>query len=170
MERNITLITGGQRSGKSSFGEKLALQWSPHPVYLATSRVWDAEHAARIARHQARRGPQWENIEEEKTLSKHVLTGRVVLVDCVTLWATNFFYDSQGDVEGSLQALKEEFDRFTQPQARYIFISNEIGLGGMSTNALQRRFADLQGWLNQYIAAQADQVLLMVAGIPVKVK
>lgn len=170
MERNITLITGGQRSGKSSLGEKLALQWSPHPVYLATSRVWDAEYAARIARHQARRGPQWENIEEEKTLSKHVLTGRVVLVDCVTLWATNFFYDSQGDVEGSLQALKEEFDRFTQPQARYIFISNEIGLGGMSTNALQRRFADLQGWLNQYIAAQADQVLLMVAGIPVKVK
>lgn len=170
MERNITLITGGQRSGKSSLGEKLALQWSPHPVYLATSRVWDAEYAARIARHQARRGPQWENIEEEKTLSKHVLTGRVVLVDCVTLWATNFFYDSQGDVEGSLQTLKEEFDRFTQPQARYIFISNEIGLGGMSTNALQRRFADLQGWLNQYIAARADQVLLMVAGIPVKVK
>lgn len=170
MERNITLITGGQRSGKSSLGEKLALQWSPHPVYLATSRVWDAEYAARIARHQARRGPQWENIEEEKTLSKHVLTGRVVLIDCVTLWATNFFYDSQGDVEGSLQALKEEFDRFTQPQARYIFISNEIGLGGMSTNALQRRFADLQGWLNQYIAARADQVLLMVAGIPVKVK
>jgi hypothetical protein len=170
MDREILLITGGQRSGKSSYGEKLALEWSPHPIYLATSRVWDDEHAERIAQHKARRKSQWETIEEEKTLSKHDLTGRVVLIDCVTLWATNFFYDSQGDVQGSLTALKEEFDRFTQPLARYIFVTNEIGLGSMSTNALQRRFADLQGWLNQYIAARADHVVLMVAGLPMKVK
>lgn len=170
MEHTVTLITGGQRSGKSSYGEKLALSWSPRPVYLATSRVWDAEHAARIARHKNRRGREWENIEEEKNLSRHNLTGRVVLIDCITLWATNFFYDTQGNVEESLEALTDEFSRFIAHPARYIFISNEIGMGGMPTNEIQRHFSDLQGWLNQRIAARADSVILMVSGIPVKVK
>lgn len=124
----------------------------------------------RIERHQAERGAEWTNIEEEKELSKHSLAGRTVLIDCITLWATNFFCDLQSDVELSLTALKQEFDRFTEQDATFIFVTNEIGMGEMSASELQRKFADLQGWLNQYIASGADEVHFMVSGIPMKIK
>ena len=168
--KRIILITGGARSGKSGYAEKLALSLSDAPVYLATARIWDEEFRERVRRHQARRGLQWTNIEEEKQLSRHDLSGRVVLVDCLTLWATNFFFDLESDVDRALAALQEEFDRFTQQDATFIFVTNEIGMGGTSDNAIQRRFTDLQGWMNQYAAARADEVILMVSGIPVKIK
>ncbi|HJD93182.1 MULTISPECIES: bifunctional adenosylcobinamide kinase/adenosylcobinamide-phosphate guanylyltransferase [Bacteroides] len=169
--KKICLITGGQRSGKSSYAEKIALSLSETPVYLATSRIWDDEHRKRIEIHKERRkANSWINIEEEKELSKHHLEGKVVLIDCVTLWATNFFYDLDSDVAESLSQLKKEFDLFTQQDALFLFVTNEIGMGEMSINPIQRRFADLQGWLNQYIASQADEVTLMVSGIPVKIK
>lgn len=167
---NITLITGGQRSGKSSYAQRLALSRSNSPVYLATSRVWDEEHLHRIQRHKADRGNQWTNIEEEKQLSRHNLTGRTVVVDCVTLWCTNFFFDTNSDTEQALEAIKSEFDKVAAQDADFIFVTNEIGLGGVSENGLQRRFTDLQGWVNQYIAERADTVWLMVSGIPVKIK
>lgn len=167
---HITLITGGQRSGKSSYAERVALSLSDRPVYMATARVWDDEFRQRVARHQAARGPQWTNIEEEKALSRHDLSGRVVVVDCVTLWCTNFFFDLDADVQAALSAAREEFDRLTEQEAHFLFVTNEIGLGGVSENKIQRRFTDLQGWMNQYIAAHADEVILMVSGIPMKVK
>ena len=169
MERKIILITGGQRSGKSMKAEELALSLAERPVYLATAHIWDDEFALRVKKHQERRGPQWTNIEEEKQLSRHDLTGRVVVIDCVTLWLTNFFFENS-DVEQTLETAKAEFDRFTAHNATYIFVTNEIGLGGVSDNALQRRFTDLEGWMNQYIAARADEVILMVSGIPVIIK
>ena len=165
----IILITGGQRSGKSSQAERLALSLSDNPAYVATAHVWDDEFRERVRRHQERRGPQWTNIEEEKYLSRHDLTGRVAVIDCVTLWLTNFFFESQ-DVDATLQAVKEEFDRFTAQDATFIIVTNEIGSGGVSVDAVQRRFTDLQGWMNQYIASLADEVILMVAGIPLRVK
>lgn len=165
----IILITGGQRSGKSSQAERLALSLSDNPAYVATAHVWDDEFRERVRRHQERRGPQWTNIEEEKYLSRHDLTGRVAVIDCVTLWLTNFFFESQ-DVDATLQAVKEEFDRFTAQDATFIIVTNEIGSGGVSVDAVQRRFTDLQGWMNQYIASRADEVILMVAGIPLRVK
>lgn len=168
--KRIILITGGQRSGKSSYAERLALSLSSHPVYMATSRIWDEEFRQRVIKHQERRGPEWINIEEEKTLSKHNLEGKVILIDCVTLWCTNFFFDLQSEVDASLQAVKSEFDRFTSQDATFIFVTNEIGLGAVSDNAIQRRFTDLQGWINQYIAARADEVYLMVSGIAVPIK
>ena len=168
--KKIILITGGQRSGKSTKAEELALQLSPHPVYLATAHIWDEEFRARVQKHQERRGPEWTNIEEEKYLSKHDLTGRVVVIDCVTLWLTNWISTETTDIDTILTAAKQEFDQFTAPDANYIFVTNEIGLGGVSTNQLQRRFTDLQGWMNQYIAQKADEVILMVSGIPVKIK
>lgn len=170
MSKQVIVITGGQRSGKSSHAQNIALSLSSNPVYLATSRVWDEEHRKRIERHKAERGKEWTNIEEEKELSKHDLKDRVVLVDCVTLWATNYFFDLQSDVQLSLDALKTEFDLLIEQDASFIFVSNEIGMGEMSQNDIQRRFADLQGWLNQYIAKKADNVYLMVSGIPMKVK
>jgi adenosylcobinamide kinase/adenosylcobinamide-phosphate guanylyltransferase len=192
----IILITGGQRSGKSTKAEELALSLSPNPVYVATAHVWDDEFRERVHRHQERRGPQWTNIEEEMFLSRHDLTGRVVVIDCVTLWLTNLLYSAECRTENvefatategsadsvavanstfntlhsTLEQAKREFDAFTNHDATYIFVTNEIGLGGVSENALQRKFTDLQGWMNQYIAQKADEVILMVSGIPVKVK
>ena len=168
--KRIILITGGQRSGKSSKAEELALSLSDNPVYMATAHVWDEEFRERVRRHQARRGPQWTNIEEEIHLSRHDLTGRVVVIDCVTLWLTNFFFTNDSNVDQSLELAKAEFDAFTSKDATYIFVTNEIGSGGVSDNAIQRKFTDLQGWMNQYIASKADEVILMVSGIPVKVK
>lgn len=168
--KRIILITGGARSGKSTHAEKLALSLSPNPVYLATARIWDEEFKQRVVRHQARRGPEWTNIEEEKELSRHSLQGRVVLIDCVTLWCTNFFFDLKSDTDQALIAAKEEFNRFTAQDATFIFVTNEIGMGGTSENEIQRKFTDMQGWMNQYIAAHADEVILMVSGIPVRVK
>ncbi|TKG93693.1 bifunctional adenosylcobinamide kinase/adenosylcobinamide-phosphate guanylyltransferase [Puteibacter caeruleilacunae] len=166
----VIFITGGQRSGKSSYAQNLALSLSTEPVYLATSRVWDEDHRQRILRHQEDRGPEWTNIEEEKELSKHDLKGRVVLIDCVTLWLTNYFTDNDSDVEQSLSEAKKEFDKLSQQNCTLIIVSNEIGMGGHGANAIQRKFTDLQGWTNQYIANKADEVYLMVSGIPVKVK
>ena len=175
--KKVILITGGQRSGKSLAAERMALRLSPTPVYMATAHAWDDEFKQRIARHQERRGPYWTNIEEEKTLSKHLLYNKVVVVDCITLWCTNFFYDASidasstlPDVDKTLEELKAEFDKLTAQEATFIFVTNEIGSGGVSNNALQRRFTDLQGWMNQYVAAKADEVYLMVSGIAVKIK
>lgn len=169
--KKIILITGGERSGKSTFAEEMALRLSPHPMYVATARVWDEEFRQRILRHQERRGPQWTNVEEEMQLSRIDVQGRVVLVDCLTLWSTNYFFDMEGaPLDDILAELRAEFDRFTSQTATFIFVTNEIGMGGVSPNVVQRRFTDLLGWLNQYVAGRADEVTLMVSGIPVIVK
>ncbi|MBQ2179696.1 MAG: bifunctional adenosylcobinamide kinase/adenosylcobinamide-phosphate guanylyltransferase [Prevotella sp.] len=167
--KQIILITGGQRSGKSRKAEEVALGIVDNPVYLATAHIWDDEFRERVRRHQERRGPQWTNIEEEKYLSRYDLTGRVVVVDCVTLWLTNFFFENS-DVDQTLEAVKAEFDRFTDHDATFIFVTNEIGSGGVSENAIQRKFTDLEGWMNQYIASCANEVILMVSGIAVQIK
>ena len=174
--KKVILITGGARSGKSRYAEELALSLSANPVYVATAHVWDEEFHERVKKHQARRGPEWTNIEEEMLLSRHDLTGRVAVIDCITLWCTNFFFDrtahewEQPTVEEALTALKQEFDKFTSQDATFIFVTNEIGSGGVSENAIQRKFTDLEGWMNQYVAQKADEVILMVSGIPVVIK
>lgn len=179
----LILITGGQRSGKSEYAERLALQMSDTPVYLATSRIWDDEFRERVRRHQSRRGPQWTNMEEEKWLSKCPVEGRVAVVDCLTLWCTNFLTDAMsGDCDHSTAAerrattdsvlaeMKEEFKRLTAQNATFIVVTNEVGSGGVSANALQRQFTDVQGWMNQFVASLADEVILMVSGIACKIK
>ena len=174
--KKIILITGGQRSGKSLQAEKTALSLTDKPVYLATAHIWDEEFRQRVIKHQQRRGAQWTNIEEEKYLSRHVISGRVVVIDCITLWCTNFFFKQgapeweQPSVEKALEEIKEEFDRFTEQDATFIFVTNEIGSGGVSPDAVQRRFTDLEGWMNQYVASKADEVILMVSGIAVEIK
>ena len=174
--RKIILITGGQRSGKSQQAERLALSLSQNPIYLATAHIWDEEFRQRVTIHQQRRGPQWTNIEEEKLLSRHDVSGRVVVIDCITLWCTNFFFSrekaewEQPSVDDALECLKKEFDKFTSQDATFIFVTNEIGSGGVSENAIQRRFTDLEGWMNQYVASCADEVILMVSGLPVVIK
>ena len=172
--KRIILITGGQRSGKSRHAEEMALSLSDTPVYIATAHVWDDEFRERVRIHQERRGPQWTNIEEERYLGNIDIKGRVAVIDCLTLWCTNFFYDvdnnRENKVSDALKALELEFDKFTNQDATFIFVTNEIGSGGVSSNASQRHFTDLQGWMNQYVASHADEVILMVSGIPVKIK
>ena len=174
--KKIILITGGQRSGKSVYAEKLALSLSDNPVYLATAHIWDDEFKERVRKHQERRGEQWTNIEEEKYLSRHDIYNKVIVIDCVTLWCTNFFFDRESDadtqptVSEALEEIKKEFDKFTDKDNTFIFVTNEIGSGEVSGNAVQRRFTDMQGWMNQYVASKADEVIMMVCGIPVKIK
>ena len=168
--KRIILITGGARSGKSTYAEKLAHKL-PHTFdYRAAVHNSHGESSQRVIRHQERRGPEWTNIEEQKELSRHRLEGRIVLIDCITLWCTNFFFDLHSDTDRALAAVKAEFDRFTAQDATFIFVTNEIGMGGTSENELQRKFTDMQGWMNQYVAARADEVILMVSGIPLTVK
>ena len=169
--RKLILITGGERSGKSTHAEHLALSLSPKPVYMATARVWDDEFRERIRRHQERRGPEWTNIEEEKFLSRHDVAGHVVLIDCLTLWATNWFFDMEGQpLDTILRQMEDELERLFSQDATFIVVTNEIGMGGVSPNKTQRQFTDLLGWLNQHVAKLAHEVVLMVSGIPVRVK
>lgn len=170
MKKHIILITGGQRSGKSSYAEKMALGLSESPVYLATAHVGDDEFRERVRRHRERRGPRWTNIEEEENLGRHDLSGRTVVIDCITMWITARFFSHGEDCDATLEALKDEFDRFTSQDATYIFVSNEIGSGGIGANAMQRKFTDCQGWFNQFVASRADDVYLMTCGIPLKIK
>ena len=139
---NITLITGGQRSGKSTYAERLALERSERPVHLATATIGDEEMAERVRRHRERRGPQWINLEEPIKLSLLDLKGHTVLVDCMTLWATNIFFDQKEDTDSALTALKNEFDLLTGKKADFIFVTNEIGMSGISPNAMARKFTD----------------------------
>ena len=184
--KKIILITGGQRSGKSAKAERLALSLSSNPVYVATAHIWDEEFRERVRKHQERRWPEWTTIEEEVHLGRLDMTGRTVVIDCVTLWLTNILmaattqseegkatagcHEDTADVAQLMEQAKAELDSFTSHDATYIFVTNEIGQGGVSPNALQRRCADLQGMMNQYIAERADEVILMVAGIEVKIK
>ena len=167
---NLIFITGGARSGKSRHAQELALQLSPNPIYLATARHWDAEFEVRIRRHQQERDSRWTSLEEEKFISRPDLEGRVVVIDCVTLWITNFFIDCNHDIDACLAACKKEIDALCNQNAIFIIISNEIGMGVHAETEIGRKFTDLQGWMNQYIAAKAGKVLLMVSGIPLTIK
>ncbi len=166
----IIFITGGQRSGKSSFAQLLAEEKSQSPVYLATARIWDEDFKLRVERHKSDRGKNWQTIEEEFQLSKHDFSGKTVLLDCITLWLTNIFYDTKNDVDKSLEIAKNEWDIFIQQNFTLIVVSNELGMGVHPLNEVARKFADLQGWMNQYIAKSADKVFLMVSGIPLNIK
>ncbi|WP_461633663.1 bifunctional adenosylcobinamide kinase/adenosylcobinamide-phosphate guanylyltransferase [Labilibaculum euxinus] len=166
----IHLITGGQRSGKSLFAEDLALSLSNQPVYLATSRIWDEAHRERIEIHKKRRGNQWTTIEEEKFLSRHDFSGKVVLLDCITLWINNFFFDNEEDDKKSLQEAIQELEKLLNQNCDWIIVTNELGLGGHPENKLAMRFNDLQGSINQYIAKKADRVTLIISGLPLEIK
>ena len=167
----IYLITGGERSGKSSYAETMAKEMSPKPMYVATARKWDGDFQKRIDRHQKDRDERWVNIEKEKFLSEINFSDKVAVIDCVTLWLTNFFVDTKNDVELSLAQAKEEFDKLiNQPDATIIIITNEIGMGLHASTEIGRKFTELQGWMNQYIAKNANKVILIISGIPVTIK
>lgn len=168
--REITFITGGQRSGKSRYAQSMAESRSERPVYLATARCWDADFEARIRRHQSDRGENWINTEEEKHISSLDLSGKTVLLDCITLWLTNIFHDNQYDLNKSLEEAKAEWDRFIEQDFTLIVVSNEIGMCLHAPDEMSRHFTDLQGWMNQYIAQKSDRGYAMISGLPLQLK
>jgi len=165
----LTLVLGGARSGKSRYGESLIMREPPPWTYVATAEPLDSEMAQRIAAHRARRGGDWQTVEAPHDLPA-VLSGlprkAVVLVDCLTLWLSNLLLGGS-DIEAESARLDQVL---TQMEGRVVLIANEVGFGIVPENALARRFRDLQGALNQRIAARADQVVLVVAGLPLFVK
>lgn len=165
----ITFITGGQRSGKSAYAQKMALTLSGSPVYLATARRWDQDFEQRIQRHQSDRDARWTTLEEEKYLSRLALSEKVVVIDCITLWLNNFFFDLNFDIEKALEQAKAEWDNLISQECTLIVVSNELGMGMHAETETARKFADLQGWMNQYIASGAQKVILMVSGIPLTI-
>jgi len=165
----LTLIIGGARSGKSRHAERL-VEAAGGGIYLATAEPGDEEMRQRIRAHRARRGSAWETIEEPRDLAGALLgagaAGRPVLVDCLTLWLSNLLM-AECDVAAECQALLTALPRIAAP---VLLVANEVGLGIVPDNDLARRFRDAAGRLNQDIAALADRVLFIAAGLPLVLK
>jgi len=165
----LTFILGGARSGKSRHAERLATALPSPWVYIATAEAYDDEMRERIKLHRARRGDGWRTIDAPLDLVgalEAVPQGTPVLVDCLTLWLTNHML-AEHDIEAEAGRLGAVLSR---PSGPWYVVSNEVGLGIVPENALARRFRDAAGRLNQQVASQADEVLMMVAGLPLKVK
>ena len=165
-----TLVLGGARSGKSSYAENLLREHQGSRVYVATAEAKDSEMASRITAHRKRRDKGWRTVEQpihlvdalEDCCDKNV----AVLVDCLTLWISNLM--------GSKKDVGEEIDRLVSIlpnlEGRLIFVSNEVGLGIVPDNVLARRFRDFSGQLNQFLATAVEEVVLVTAGLPIKIK
>ncbi len=169
MAKLTTLVLGGINSGKSAFAESLITNQTTTPYYVATSVVLDKETRDKVEAHQTVRGPNWHTIEEPVELAaalEQLPAGSVILVDCLTMWLNNLLYHEL-DVDGYTQNLLETVAR---SDLDITFVSNEVGLGGISENALTRKFARLQGALNQKIAEQSDRVAFVAAGLPMWLK
>ena len=167
---HVTLVLGGVRSGKSRYAEQLVVGSGLEPVYLATAEVLDAEMAARIALHRGRRPPAWRTAEEPlelvDALARESHPGRAVLVECLTLWLTNLMM-AERPVDAAIEHLLTTLPKLPGP---VVLVSNEVGQGVVPVAALARAFVDHAGALHQRIAAQADTVVLMTAGLPWRLK
>jgi adenosylcobinamide kinase/adenosylcobinamide-phosphate guanylyltransferase len=184
MTRRLTLVLGGARSGKSSHAEALAAQRGGHVLYVATAEAWDEEMRLRIEAHKAQRPAHWHTVEAPRrpgqavtaALADQDITPGVVLVDCLTLLANNVLVtlpESAGEAEATA-ALMAEVDEllavWRASAAEWVIVSNEVGLGIVPAYPLGRLYRDALGRANQHIAALADTVVFMVAGIPMQVK
>lgn len=172
-EKKIYFITGGARSGKSAFAEKIAGGLAGKRAYIATAQALDPEMVSRIERHRKRRGDAWDTYEEPLAVAELVrkLSSRyrVLLLDCLTLWLSNVIARSDDDARIA-QQVAELTSSISAFEGVLLIVSNEVGLGIVPDNPLARRFRDLAGFLNQRVAAIADEAYLLTAGIPMKIK
>jgi len=164
------LVLGGQRSGKSRYAEDLAIASGRAPIYLATATAGDGEMGERIAAHRARRGAPWLTVEEPLALGEAIAReagdGFHVLVDCLTLWVSNLMA-AGADIDAATDRLCAAL---TESRGDVTLVSGEVGLGIVPDNALARRYADALGSVNQRVAAIADRVVLVAAGLPLILK
>jgi len=168
----LTLVLGGARSGKSRYAEGLLAAlpsaWKPPWVYVATAEPGDEEMGARIAAHRARRGASWQTVEAPHELAEALVLAqpKPALVDCLTLWLSNLML-AETQIEAEIVRLERALDAVSAP---VVLVSNEVGSGIVPEYPLGRKFRDLHGALNQRMAARADRVVLMVAGLPLAMK
>jgi adenosyl cobinamide kinase/adenosyl cobinamide phosphate guanylyltransferase len=164
----LTLVLGGARSGKSRYAEGLIAALPPLWAYLATAEAGDAEMTARIGTHRARRGSSWRTIEAPREIAKALTAcGKMpVLIDCLTLWLSNLLL-AEADIDAEIARLEQALGVAAGP---IVLVANEVGSGIVPDHPLGRRFRDLQGVLNQRLAARAGRVVLIVAGIPLALK
>lgn len=165
----VTLVLGGARSGKSAHAEALVAR-ADMPIYLATAEARDGEMTERIRQHRARRGARWTTVEEPLDLTGRLAAlaapGRAVLVDCLTLWLSNLIGTGR-DPDAAGAALVRALPALGGP---VVFVANEVGLGIVPDNALARAFRDVAGRLNQEVAAAAERVVFVAAGLPLTLK
>jgi adenosylcobinamide kinase/adenosylcobinamide-phosphate guanylyltransferase len=170
--RQTLLITGGTRSGKSQYAERRALEMGARRLYIATAEAQDEEMARRIEEHRKRRAGGWTTVEEPVDLAEALTAwrgrGDVALVDCLTLWISNLLL--RGDEKYAGEKIDELLARLPHLDFSVLLVANEVGWGIVPDNPLARQFRDLAGRANQRIGAAADEVILMVAGIPMTVK
>lgn len=166
----LTLVLGGARSGKSRHAEALITATAPPWVYVATAEARDGEMRERIAHHQGRRDPRWRTIEAPRDLGAAIAEagadGRPILIDCLTLWLSNTML-AEADIEEACEGLVAVLSGVPGP---LVAVSNEVGFGIVPDTPLGRRFRDAQGRLNQQVAAVADRVVLVAAGLPLVLK
>jgi adenosylcobinamide kinase / adenosylcobinamide-phosphate guanylyltransferase len=166
----VILVLGGARSGKSAFAEKVIAEASLAKVYLATSQIFDSEMETRVDLHRARRGADWQLVEEPVelggALAQHANEDRAILVDCLTLWVTNLMM-ADADIAKLGDDLAEQLQTLS---GTIVFVSNEVGQGIVPDNKMAREFRDYAGLLHQKIAAIADEVYFVTAGLPQKLK
>jgi adenosylcobinamide kinase/adenosylcobinamide-phosphate guanylyltransferase len=166
----IRFVLGGARSGKSAYAESLALKSGGDLVYIATAEIFDEEMEARIDLHRQRRGPEWKLVEAPVDLPQAIRASdgenTVILVDCLSVWTTNLLIHEQ-DIAQSRDALLETL---RDCHGSLVLVASETGLGIVPDNALSRRFRDANGLLNQAVAATADEVFFMIAGIALRIK
>ena len=164
------LILGGARSGKSGFAQRQAEKLPGELIYVATGQALDAEMADRIAQHRAERGARWQTVEAPLDLAGVIETRscpeNVLLVDCLTLWASNLMF-AEGDLA---QAISQLTSALANAPGKIVLISNEVGLGIVPDNALARRFRDVAGEVNQAIARSVDSVVFVAASLPIALK
>jgi adenosylcobinamide kinase / adenosylcobinamide-phosphate guanylyltransferase len=165
----FTLVLGGARSGKSRHAEALIMAHRPPWIYVATAQALDAEMAARIADHRARRDARWQTLEAPRDLARTIDAAppaAPLLIDCLTLWVSNEML-AQADLDAATRGLEAALDR---RRASVVAVANEVGLGIVPDTVLGRRFRDAAGSLNQRLAIRADCVVFLVAGIPMTLK
>ena len=168
-----TLVLGGARSGKSNYAQSLARNSGLAVHYIATAQALDQEMALRIDHHKHQRPDEWRLIEEPVALSKVIQCEasqeRLLLIDCLTLWLNNLI--CRGDSDQQIrQQVSELATVAASAKGSVVMVSNEVGLGIVGENPLVRRFIDQSGWMNQQVAAQAQQVILVSAGLPLQLK
>jgi adenosylcobinamide kinase / adenosylcobinamide-phosphate guanylyltransferase len=164
----LSLVLGGARSGKSRYAESLVSALPPPWNYVATAEAGDAEMVERIASHRARRGASWRTIEAPRDLAGPLQAAKVAptLVDCLTLWLSNLIL-AGADIDAEMERLDQALAAAAAP---VVMVANEVGYGIVPDHSLGRRFRDMQGVLNQRVAARADRVVLVVAGLPLALK
>lgn len=182
----VILVTGGAKSGKSNFAEKLCKERNNNTAYIATSIPFDDEMKDRVRKHKESRPQNWKTYEIYKDIYTIIddisKEHKTVILDCVTLLVNNLIFMHEIDIDNSTQYEIDELEKYIKEQVEkllieikktnlyFVIVTNELGLGGVSINKLTRVYTDIVGRINQQIAAQSDEVYFVISGIPMKIK